>query len=107
MINDSLYFVEDEVGIGCRTVDVEFYHLAEVLAVLRLWQIANHDGGILMTLGHLVEVDKQLTVATAEVDTLWEKHGCIAMCVECQDMAVHVAGIAVGGGFVDEPFKER
>ena len=59
-----------------------------------------------MPFRHFVEVDKQLFVARTKIYTLGEEHRGIAVGVERQHTLVHVAGITIGGGFVDNPLEK-
>ena len=59
-----------------------------------------------MTLGHLVQVDKELGVARAEVDMLWEEHGRVAVGVEGQHPTMGVAGLTILHGLANEPLED-
>ena len=66
---DYLYLIEDAI---CK--------IPWILS--RLWQIGHHDGSILSTFSHFMQIDQYLWIAMVKVDTLWEKHWCIAMSIE-------------------------
>ena len=83
-----LDFIEDQVGILCRTLHVEVYLAREGLADFRLRQVGYHDSGILPALRHLVQVDENARVTLLKVNTLREEHRCVAMGVERQHTVV-------------------
>ena len=58
LAHDFLNLVEDEIGILQRSLHVEGYFAAEALAYLRLRQVSHHGGSILMSVGHLVQIDE-------------------------------------------------
>ena len=105
-VDDVFYLVEDDVGIFLGTVDGEIYQRRERLAVLGLRQVGHHDGGVLTAFRHLVQVNEYALVAAAEIDPFRKQHRRIAVCVEGQHAAVHVAGFAEGGSLLYQPAEQ-
>ena len=93
---NGFYLVEDFVSVLLRML-VKWHGL---------WQVRHHDGSVLMTLVHLVKVDEELWVATAEIDMLGEEHGCVAVRVERQHTTMDVAGAAVLLGLANKPLED-
>ena len=106
--DDVLYLVEDVVGVfsGGWVWGVGPDGEPSGVVAKLLGEVGHHDGGVLVSLGHFVQVDEDAWVAVVELDVLREKHRRVAVGVEGQRAAVHVAGLAVGGGFADEPVEE-
>ena len=92
-----LNLVKNQVGILDRTCHVESNLRREGFANLGLREISHHDGSILMTFSHLVQVDKNALVAAAEIHTLREEHRRIEMGIEGEHTAVQVTGFPIVG----------
>ena len=103
LAHDFLYLVEDKVGILGRALHVERHLAAEALAYLGLRQVGHHRGGILMAVGHLVQVHKNARVAMVELHALREEHRCVAMGVEGKYAPVQLLGRIEVVGLVHEP----
>ena len=88
-----LYLVEDVVSILLGMVG-------------RLWQVGHHDGRVLMSLCHLMQVDQYLRVAVGELDVLVKEHRCVAMGVEGQYVLMHLAHLAILCSLLDQPLED-
>ena len=76
------------------------------LVTLLLFEIGDHDAGIEVSFGHLVEVNEYLGVTGCEVDALREEHGGVAMAVEGDDFGVQFLCLLEFGTLADEPFED-
>ena len=107
LLDNVLYLVENKVSILRGTFDIEGDILGKGLTILGLWQVSYHDGCILTTFCHLMEVNEDAWVALLEVDTLREEHGCVAVSIERQHTIVHLMGLAIGLSLAYEPLEQR
>ena len=95
-----LYLGEQAVGLVEGSVE-------RCLVAFHLSQVGYHDGGVEVSLGHLVQVYEDAWVSLVETDVLVKFHGCVAMRVERERLAVPLAGPGKRVGFAHEPFEER
>ena len=86
------------------TGDVDL--LRECLAHLRLGQVSHHDDGVLMAVRHLVQVVEDAWIAVVELNTLREKHRCVAMGVEGEGTVMECLGFGEVLSFLDKPLKQ-
>ena len=107
LIDDGLYLIKDEVGIGLRATDIEAHLLGEGLTRLRLRQVAHHDGSVLTAFGHLMKIDQDLRVTMVEVNTLREEHRGVAMGVECQHAVMRMTSLTITASLSHEPLEKR
>ena len=115
----SLALVTPQVVGGARqryAVGILAYHLLDLVedmigkfgGVLRgLWEVGDHDGGILTTFVHLMEIDEDAHVALLDAYALGEEHRGVAVGVEGKHTVVELLGLAPGCGTTDEPLEER
>ena len=101
-----LYFVEYQISIFLWTINVEAHVLTESLIFLWLWKISHHYSGILTSVGHLVQIDKQLGIATVEAHTIGKEHRCVAVGVKREDAVVHIACGMIVSCLGNEPLKQ-
>ena len=104
--DNRLYLIKDEVGIGLGSADIETYLLGEGLAWLRLWQVAHHDGGILTTFRHLMEIDQNLRITMVEMNSLREEHRGIAMGIEREHTLMGMTSLTIAAGLANEPLEK-
>ena len=104
--DDLLNLIEDQVGIGLRTRNIEAHIIGELLPCLGLWQISHHDRGILTTLGHLLQINEDLRITLVEMDALGKEHRGVAMGVERQDTVVRMMGLAIGRSLSHQPLEQ-
>ena len=71
-----------------------------------LGQISYHDGSILTTFGHLVQIYKNLGVALLKVYALRKEHWCIAMGIECKHTIVSGMSFTKTLGLVNQPLEQ-
>src|SRR5574344_168995 len=105
--NDVLYLIEYQVGIFLWTVDIKAHVLSEGLTLLGLRQISHHDSGILTTIGHLVQIHKQLRVTAVEAHIVGKEHRCVAVGVECENTIVHITCGTIVGSLTNKPLEQR
>ena len=91
---DNLNLVEDAISISLGVIR-------------RLRQISHHDGCILTTFGHLVQVYKNLSIAMVKVDTLWKEHWCVTMSIERQNPIVGSMSLTIALGLSNKPLEQR
>ena len=103
LLDHCLNLVEDEVGILRRACHIKGNLRRKGLSLLGLRKIGHHDGSILMTLRHLVKINKNARITTAEIDALREKHGCIAMGIKSQNTLVQVTSLTIMGRLANQP----
>ena len=77
-----------------------------VVAASLLLQISRHDGGIKVSLAHLVGVDQYLGFALCKAQSEVKLHRGIIVGIEGQDAAVYPAGLSKLAGFADQPGED-
>ena len=92
--DDGLNLIEDIVCESCRIVG-------------GLWEVGHHDGSVLTTLCHLVEIDEDARITLFEVDALREKHRGVAVGVEGEDAVVKLMCLAIVHSLLHQPLEER
>ena len=70
-----------------------------------LRKIGHHGHGILLSVGHLVQIIEHLGVSLLEMHTLREEHRRVTMAVEREDFAVKCLGFLELLAALHEPFK--
>ncbi len=99
------YLVEDEVGILRRSINLESHLATEALAYLRLRQVSHHGCGILVSIGHLVQIHENARVTMVELHTLREEHRSVAMGIERKDSLVQLLGSIEIASLVHQPLE--
>ena len=93
LTHNHLNLVEDAIGICCRILGW-------------LGQISHHDGCILPSFGHLVQINENLGIALLKVDSLGEKHRGIAMGIECEHTVVGAMRLTIALSLVNQPLEQ-
>ena len=94
LTDNHLNLVENTVSVSLR-----------IIGGLR--QISHHNSRILTTFGHLMKVDKYLSVTMVKVYSLREKHRSITMGIESQYSVVGSVGLTIALGLTNEPSEQR
>ena len=105
LAHNLFYLVEDEVGILRRSLYIESHLAAEALAYLRLWQVSYHRGSILMTIGHLMEINQDAGIAMIKLDALREEHRSITMGIERKDALMQLLGCIKVVSLINQPLE--
>ena len=105
LAHNLFYLIEDEVGILRRSLYIESHLAAEALAYLRLWQVSYHRGSILMTIGHLMEINQDAGIAMIKLDALREEHWSITMGIERKDALMQLLGCIKVVSLINQPLE--
>lgn len=105
LAHNLFYLVEDEVGILRRSLYIKSHLAAEALAYLRLWQVSYHRGSILMTIGHLMEINQDAGIAMIKLDALREEHRSITMGIERKDALMQLLGCIKVVSLINQPLE--
>ena len=105
LAHNLFYLVEDEVGILRRSLYIESHLTAEALTYLRLWQVSYHRGSILMTIGHLMEINQDAGIAMIKLDALREEHRSITMGIERKDALMQLLGCIKVVSLINQPLE--
>ena len=114
----TLVLVTPEVCRGTgdgHCMGIRAYHLLDLVedmigilsGILRgLGEVGNHDGGVLTSFVHLMEIDEDARVALIDAHALGEEHRRVAVGVEGEHTVVDLLGLAPGFGTTNEPLEE-
>ena len=99
--HDGLYLVENAIGIPARR-----HAFGQFSGLRMLRKIGHHGHGVLLSVGHLVQIVEHLEVSLLKMHALWEEHRRVTMAVKREDFAVKCLGSLELPAALREPFKQ-